>query len=687
MYKYKCPMCNTGVSEESVYCSKCGADMQTGSNAFFCVHCGQPLEDGAKLCAYCREPVPIITANKSEEYTALVERAINGDAAAFQEIYEKRFNDLYYIALSMLRNQHDAEDVTQTTFMQAWKSIGSLQSPYAFRGWLTRILSNNCMDLLRKKKPVPVNDDADSLFLFEDSLYEENIEFLPADVLEKKETQRLVREIIDALPDAHRQTIILHYFDLLPILEIAAIMDVSEGTVKSRLYYARLAIKEGVEAHEKQGVKLYGVTGIPLLFLILRDGALQTALAPEVIAGFWNTASAGMGIGAPVVASTVTTATTATTTGIIGKIAAVSVAAKIVAGVAACVLITGVVTAGHILSQQSEPLPEYAVRESVYYGQPGQNEDEVSNPETVVPELIAQEAAELTDSLSKDEYPEDEYPEDDAFNDGVFDDLIEDRIEMEPIISPDTPSADTMKEDTSPAEDVSSEVANPEDNSVDEANPEDSGPVIVEPEYTNQPAQYNEVILTGAGSLVFTNTSSERILIHNRSPRSPCEYVIYDENGNMTRFATYLSDRYHSYKGLWSYHLEPGSKLVISLANPSDSMLLRYDESLSDDDVRVDRIQVNPLHRVILTGSDTLTIENISPWSIRIGNVSPDITSSYTIYDVNGKATRTKEDRITEHVFTIDSGGKLSLSLSDPTDTIVIIFGSELLGSSLIVSS
>jgi hypothetical protein len=74
-------------------------------------------------------------------------------------------------------------------------------------------------------------------------------------------------------------------------------MEVSEGTVKSRLHYARLAIKDGVEAHEKKGIKLYTVSGLPLLYYVLREGAVQTALSPVAIAGLWETASIGIAVG------------------------------------------------------------------------------------------------------------------------------------------------------------------------------------------------------------------------------------------------------------------------------------------------------------------------------------------------------------------------------------------------------
>ena len=268
--------------------------------------------------------------NQSIEYTTLVERAIKGDSGAFHEIYSQRFNDLYYIALSMLRNPHDAEDATQNTFIKAWQSIGSLSSPYAFKGWIVQILRNNCMDMMRKNKPILAKDEDMS---FEETLYEDNVEFLPADILEKKETQRLVREIVDNLPDTQRETVILHYYEQMSIRELADVMSLSEGAIKSRLFYGRQAIKEGVERHEKQGVKLYSITGLPLIAYILREGALEISFAPEIIAGFWTSASASMGI----------SAATTSSSGIVASFTALSSTVKtaIIGGTATALVLAG----------------------------------------------------------------------------------------------------------------------------------------------------------------------------------------------------------------------------------------------------------------------------------------------------------------------------------------------------------
>jgi len=382
----------------------------------FCTNCGTELKQDVKFCGICGEAIKA-GSGKDTDYTALIERAIQGDSDAFHEIYENRFNDLYYMALSMLRNPHDAEDVTQTTMVQAWNNISKLQSPYAFKGWLTKILRNNCMDLIRKKKPVLQTDEDMS---FEETLYEDNIEFLPADIMDKKETQRLVRQIVDNLPDSQRETIILHYFDLMPLIEIAATMGVSEGTVKSRLYYGRMAIKEGVEEHERKGVKLYSITGLPFLVSILRDGALDTAFSPTAIDALWQVAcssmdiSMGIGVGTGTsIASTTSSGTTigavaTKSTGVLGKFMALSLPIKtaIICGILTAGVLGGVVLSSGIgnLFNDSDTDDEIPYAEEQINSGNGLNEDET--PDTSIDPVLNEEDDTIIDDSWRDVYAE-----------------------------------------------------------------------------------------------------------------------------------------------------------------------------------------------------------------------------------------------------------------------------------------
>lgn len=93
---------------------------------------------------------------------------------------------------------------------------------------------------------------------------------MPQDILESKEKQRMILDILDSLPEEQKEVIYLRYYNGLSVKQIAEKLDVSDGTVKSRLNYGRKKIQAEVESLEKKGTKLYGITGLPLILLLLR---------------------------------------------------------------------------------------------------------------------------------------------------------------------------------------------------------------------------------------------------------------------------------------------------------------------------------------------------------------------------------------------------------------------------------
>ena len=153
--------------------------------------------------------------------------------------------------------------------------------------------------------------------------------YIPDASMDTAETRRLIMEIVDELPEDQRLCVMMHYYDELPLAEIAAALDVPMGTVKKRLYLARNKISDGVENLEKkQGVKLYGAAPIPLLIWLLKNAAGESAAAlPPFILG----SSAVTATGAA--AASASTAT--------GGIFAGAALTKIIVAAAAVVAIAG----------------------------------------------------------------------------------------------------------------------------------------------------------------------------------------------------------------------------------------------------------------------------------------------------------------------------------------------------------
>lgn len=214
---------------------------------------------------------------------ALVFAARNGNTKCFEELYKRYYDKIYALARGTVKNDADAEDVLQTTFIKAWQSIRSLEDPAAFNTWLQHITLNECYSLLRKSRPTlsmeEEGEDGEMLQLESDLM-------LPQEYAERSDLSQRLGKIVGELSDVQRQTILLYYYEEMSVDEIAQTMDCSAGTVKSRLFLARKAIKTEIEEQErKTGQKFYSVVPVPLaglLFKLVRDVMIPQAKAISI---------------------------------------------------------------------------------------------------------------------------------------------------------------------------------------------------------------------------------------------------------------------------------------------------------------------------------------------------------------------------------------------------------------------
>lgn len=208
------------------------------------------------------------------DYRQAVMTALQGDGSGFAWLYEATQHDMYYIALKYMKNEDDAMDVLQDSYMKAWQSLASLKEPENFRAWFGRIVANTAKNALVKKRPTlfsqmdTENGDGDA---FEFDIEDDRKEYQPERSYTEKETQLLVRELIDSLSDEQRLCIMMYHFDGQSIKDIAEAFGVSENTVKSRLLYGRKAIKSKAEELQKKGYQLYSFAPLPLLLFLLRS--------------------------------------------------------------------------------------------------------------------------------------------------------------------------------------------------------------------------------------------------------------------------------------------------------------------------------------------------------------------------------------------------------------------------------
>jgi len=171
----------------------------------------------------------------------LIDLSRAGDAQAFTQLVKRYEKELYNFLLRFVGRGSMAEDIFQETFLQVHISIESFQSNRRFRPWLYTIASNKARDYLRSKARRPTvqitgaEDDEDTANLWDYLITEDST---AEDILMKKQQKELVRRLVDQLPDHLRQILVLAYFSQLSYQEMADVLEIPLGTVKSRLHSA-----------------------------------------------------------------------------------------------------------------------------------------------------------------------------------------------------------------------------------------------------------------------------------------------------------------------------------------------------------------------------------------------------------------------------------------------------------------
>ena len=209
-----------------------------------------------------------------------VGKAKLGDLEASTDLYNLTERMVYFTALKIVANEDDALDIVQETYVKVFSGLSTLRDDEAFISWVKLIVTNLSRDFMKKKRPVLFETDEDEARVL-GSVPEVSEDFLPEHYADRRETSRLVMKIVDALPEVQRVTVMLYYYNGYSVSEVAEYMEVSEGTVKSRLNYARLQIRDEVEKLEKEGTKLYAIP-VFMLSRILQNASLDYNLPQTV---------------------------------------------------------------------------------------------------------------------------------------------------------------------------------------------------------------------------------------------------------------------------------------------------------------------------------------------------------------------------------------------------------------------
>ena len=179
----------------------------------------------------------------------LVQQAAAGDTAAFETLVERYQQQVYHLALRMVNNEADAQDLAQEAFIRAWRSLGSFQFTSQFSTWLYRLTSNICIDFLRVQKRRKVvsltmlRDDEDSQWDLPDD------DPLPEQQMIVREEHEALERAFAALDPEFRQILTLRIINGCSYQEISQILDIAEGTVKSRISRAREQLRKKMAAN------------------------------------------------------------------------------------------------------------------------------------------------------------------------------------------------------------------------------------------------------------------------------------------------------------------------------------------------------------------------------------------------------------------------------------------------------
>ena len=215
----------------------------------------------------------------------LVEQARGGNQQAFEALYQQTYRLVYFHAKSITKNEEEALDLVQDAYLAAYNGLNRLKDSRNFRKWITRIVFNLGCKKLRGAHEVLLGEDGEEEF---EALPEQDEARLPEESLDRKETVKIVKQVIEGLPVLQKAAVIAYYMDEMGIVDIARLAQCSEGTIKSRLNYARKAMKERILQKEREmGCSLHVVTA-PVIVLALRQMFMGTAVSPEKMALVWG---------------------------------------------------------------------------------------------------------------------------------------------------------------------------------------------------------------------------------------------------------------------------------------------------------------------------------------------------------------------------------------------------------------
>ena len=211
----------------------------------------------------------------------IIQKCLDGDAAAFGLLVDKYKGSVYALAYAKLGNFHDAQDITQEVFLKAYRKLRTLKRWDKFLSWLYAITSNACKDFFRSKASRP-----DAEYIADQE--KERLDNISIDSHHEDEIHQTLREALSELPEIHRQVLTLHYLGGMSCKEIALFLGVSPHAIAMRLNRARSKLRKEMLTmmHTTfDGQKLHSAFTLRIVEAIQRTRVQPNPQAPAVPIG------------------------------------------------------------------------------------------------------------------------------------------------------------------------------------------------------------------------------------------------------------------------------------------------------------------------------------------------------------------------------------------------------------------
>jgi RNA polymerase sigma-70 factor (ECF subfamily) len=193
--------------------------------------------------------VALTREQEKDDDRRIIEAVLGGDHAAYRELVQRYEGRVYAIVYGMVRNQEDARDMAQEAFIKAYNNLHRFRLESSFYTWLYRIAMNVCIDFHRRRKLRRTEEFDEGIGArgSDGAIDPIHRKLDPGKELERKQLRERILTALEALPEEQKQIVVLREIDGMSYKEIAEVLDIPEGTVMSRLFYARKKLQAALQ--------------------------------------------------------------------------------------------------------------------------------------------------------------------------------------------------------------------------------------------------------------------------------------------------------------------------------------------------------------------------------------------------------------------------------------------------------